>query len=121
NDVERLPPEFLRKGRFDEIFFVDLPDAATRAEVFRIHLASRGQDAGAFDLEALAQVTDGFSGSGIEGGGVAALYGAFAAAGKLSLAALIEEARKTRPLSVTRREDIDALRAWARERTVPAN
>jgi hypothetical protein len=121
NDVERLPPEFLRKGRFDEIFFVDLPDGETRREVFRIHLEARGQDAAAFDLEALAGATTGFSGSEIEGVVVAGLYAAFAAGNTLDPDTLMAEVGRTRPLSVTRAEDIAALRAWARERTVPAN
>ncbi len=121
NDVARLPPEFLRKGRFDEIFFVDLPDDPTRADVFRIHLEARGQDPSAFDLDALAVATAGFSGSEIEGVVVAGLYAAFASGGTLAPAGLIAEAGRTRPLSVTRSEDIDALRTWARERTVPAN
>jgi SpoVK/Ycf46/Vps4 family AAA+-type ATPase len=121
NDVARLPPEFLRKGRFDEIFFVDLPDGPTRSEVFRIHLSSRGQDPEAFDLDALAVATAGFSGSEIEGVVVAGLYAAFASGGKLEPQALTSEVGRTKPLSVTRAEDIAALRAWARERTVAAN
>ena len=121
NDVQRLPPEFLRKGRFDEIFFVDLPDAATRREVFRIHLERRGQNPAGFDLDALARVTDGFSGSEIEGAVVSGLYAAFAAGGTLALSVLLEEVGRTRPLSVIRSEEIAALRDWARERTVPAN
>ena len=121
NDVTRLPPEFLRKGRFDEIFFVDLPDAATRGEIFRIHLGSRGQDPAGFDLEALAVASAGFSGSEIEGVVVSGLYGAFAIGGKLAPDSLLDEVAGTKPLSVTRAEDIGALRAWARERTVSAN
>ena len=121
NEVQRLPPEFLRKGRFDEIFFVDLPDLATRHEVFHIHLDRRGQDAATFDLEALAHATDGFSGSEIEGVVVAGLYSAFATGGELALSTLLDEVRRTRPLSVMRSEEITALRAWARERTIPAN
>lgn len=121
NDVRRLPPEFLRKGRFDEIFFVDLPDAAVRAEIFRIHLEARDQDLAAFGLEALAAATDGFSGSEIEEVVVAGLYTAFAEGEPLRQATLEEEARRTRPLSVTRAEEIARLRAWARERTVSAN
>ena len=121
NDVQKLPPEFLRKGRFDEIFFVDLPNLPTRREVFRIHLKGRGQDPELFDLDVLARITDGFSGSEIEGVVVAGLYSAFATGGTLAPHVLIEEAGKTRPLSVTRSEEIAALRAWARERTVPAN
>ena len=121
NDVQRLPPEFLRKGRFDEIFFVDLPDGGTRREVFRIHLQSRNQNPESFDLDELAVATAGFSGSEIEGAVVAALYSAFAAGAGLSTAAVLDEVRRTRPLSVTRAEEIGALRAWARERTVSAN
>ena len=121
NEVQRLPPEFLRKGRFDEIFFVDLLDLSTRHEVFRIHLDRRGQDAATFDLEALAHATDGFSGSEIEGVVVAGLYSAFATGGELALSTLLDEVGRTRPLSVMRSEEITALRAWARERTIPAN
>ena len=121
NDVARLPPEFLRKGRFDEIFFVDLPNGPTRHEVFRIHLEARGQEAAAFDLDALAAASAGYSGSEIEGVVVSGLYAAFADGGALTPEALLEEIRRTRPLSVTRVEDVAALRAWARERTVPAN
>ena len=121
NEVQRLPLEFLRKGRFDEIFFVDLPDLETRHEVFCIHLDRRGQDAAALDLEALAHATDGFSGSEIEGVVVAGLYSAFAAGGELVLSTLLDEAERTRPLSVIRSEEITALRTWARERTIPAN
>ena len=121
NDVQRLPPEFLRKGRFDEIFFVDLPDRATRRKVFQIHLEGRGQNPAAFDLDALAQVTEGFSGSEIEGVVVAGLYSAFAAGGALAHSVLLAEVGRTRPLSVTRSEEVAALRHWARERTIPAN
>jgi hypothetical protein len=121
NDVTRLPPEFLRKGRFDEIFFVDLPDGGTRREVFRIHLSSRNQDPETFDLDELAVATAGFSGAEIEGAVVAALYSAFAANATLTTASVLDEVRRTRPLSVTRAEEISALRAWARERTVSAN
>jgi hypothetical protein len=120
NDVQRLPPEFLRKGRFDETFFVDLPDGATRREVFRLQLAARGQDPETFDLDEMAVVSAGFSGSEIEGAVVAALYSAFAAEETLSTEGLVQEVRRTRPLSVTRAEEIAALRSWARERTVPA-
>ena len=121
NEVQRLPPEFLRKRRFDEIFFVDLPDLATRDEVFRIHLDRRGRDAAAFDLEALAHTTEGFSGSEIEGVVVAGLYSAFATGGELTVSTLLDEVRRTRPLSVIRSEEIAALRSWTRERTIPAN
>jgi hypothetical protein len=121
NDIQRLPPEFLRKGRFDEIFFVDLPDEGTRREVFRIHLSARGHDPAGFDLDALARASQGFSGSEIEEVVVSGLYTAFANGTKLDTGALLAEAGGTRPLSVTMAERMDAMRAWARGRTVLAN
>lgn len=121
NDISRLPAEFLRKGRFDEIFFVDLPDTATRGEIFRIHLASRGQDSSAFDLGILADATTGFSGSEIEEVVVSSLYTAFSTSDELTMALLLSEAEGTVPLSVSRAEHVEELRAWARERARPAN
>ncbi len=121
NDVERLPPEMMRKGRFDEVFFVDLPDAATRRAIFEIHLRKRGHDPAAFDLEALARATEGFSGSEIEGVVVSGLYTALAADADLSTSMLRDEASRTRPLSVVRAEEVERLRRWAEGRTVPAN
>jgi hypothetical protein len=121
NDIERLPPEFLRKGRFDEIFFVDLPDGHTRGEIFRIHLSARGQDADAFDLDLLARESEGFSGSEIEEVVVSGLYTAFSQGHDLSTEDLVREAGTTVPLSVTMAERVERLRAWARERTVSAN
>lgn len=121
NDIKRLPPEFMRKGRFDEIFFVDLPDEETRAEVFRIHLSSRGHDPTIYDLAALAAVTEGFSGSEIEQVVVSALYTAFSGQSTVGTEELLSEVRSTMPLSVTMAEHMDALRAWADGRTVRAN
>jgi hypothetical protein len=121
NDISRLPAEFLRKGRFDEIFFVDLPDSATRSEIFGIHLENRGQDSGSFDLEQLSTATPGFSGSEIEAVVVSSLYSAFSATGTITTESLLKEAARTVPLSVTRAEYVDELRSWARERTRPAN
>ena len=121
NNLTVLPPELLRKGRFDEIFFVDLPDADARAELFRIHLKRRGRDAAQFDLTALAGASDRFSGAEIEQAIISGLYSAFSQKQQLSTDILLAELRATRPLSVTRREDIAALRAWARDRAVPAN
>src|SRR5690606_33663122 len=118
NDVTRLPPEFLRKGRFDEIFFVDLPDAEARAAIFRIHLSRRGHDPGRFDLAELVRATDGFSGAEIEQAIVSALYTAFASGGALDTPLLLDEIRRTRPLSVTMAERVAALRRWAEGRTV---
>ncbi|WP_024892032.1 AAA family ATPase [Luteimonas huabeiensis] len=121
NQVHALPPELLRKGRFDEIFFVDLPGADVRREVFALHLAARGFDPAAFDLEALAQASEGFSGAEIEQAIVSALYAAHAAEASLNDFLLRAELKQSRPLSVLMREQVDALRAWAAARTVPAD
>jgi SpoVK/Ycf46/Vps4 family AAA+-type ATPase len=121
NQIDALPPELLRKGRFDEVFFVDLPDAATREQLFALHLRKRRLDAAAFDLLALAAASDGFSGAEIEQAIVSALFAAHAANAPLSDFALRAELRQTRPLSVLMGEQVDALREWARGRTVPAD
>ncbi len=121
NDIESLPPELLRKGRLDEIFFVDLPTPEARALIFDIHLRKRELDAGQFDLPALAAQADGFSGSEIEQAVVASLYTAHAQRGRLDQRTLLEELATTRPLSVVMAEAINRLRAWAADRTVPAN
>jgi SpoVK/Ycf46/Vps4 family AAA+-type ATPase len=121
NQVHELPPELLRKGRFDEIFFVDLPDAATRREVLSLHLRRRKLPPDDFDLDALAEASDGFSGAEIEQAIVAALYAAHAAGRAPDQALLLTELYGTRPLSVLMAEQVTALRAWARERTVPAD
>ena len=121
NQVHDLPAELLRKGRFDEIFFVDLPDADTRAHVFELHLRRREIDPERFDLLALAQAADGFSGAEIEQAIVAALYVAHADARPIDGALLLEEVRAARPLSVMMGEQVAALRAWAGSRTVPAD
>ncbi|HJU38706.1 MAG TPA: AAA family ATPase, partial [Tahibacter sp.] len=121
NQVHELPAELLRKGRFDEIFFVDLPGGDTRAEIFRLHLARRSLDKFGFDTAALAAASDGFSGAEIEQAIVASLYAAAAESRDLSIDDLLAEIRQTRPLSVLMAEQVDALRDWARERTVPAD
>jgi len=121
NDIQSLPPEFLRKGRFGEIFFVDLPDGSTRAEVFHIHLSSRGHDPDDFDLLTLAERTAGFSGSEIEEVVVSALYTAFSANTVLDTEAIFQEIAATKPLSVTMGEKITAMRQWAEGRAVRAN
>jgi hypothetical protein len=121
NSVQELPPEFMRKGRVDEVFFVDLPDAPARAEIFRLHLSRRGEDPLAFDLPALAEAARGFSGAEIEQVIVSALYEARAGHFALDTGAILVALRSTRPLSVLRAEQIDALRAWAVGRCVPAN
>jgi SpoVK/Ycf46/Vps4 family AAA+-type ATPase len=121
NDVSRLPPEFLRKGRFDETFFVDLPDEETRTAILRIHLARRGQDPDTFGLDLVSTATRGFSGAEIEQVIVSALYTALAEHTALTTEHLLHEASATRPLSVMMGERIAELREWAATRTVPAN
>ncbi|RDZ26843.1 AAA family ATPase [Lysobacter silvisoli] len=121
NQIDALPPELLRKGRFDEIFFVDLPDAATRIELFALHLRKRALDPEAFELTALAEASEGFSGAEIEQAIVAAMYAAHAAGAPLSDFQLRSELKQTRPLSVLMAEQVESLRSWARSRTVPAD
>jgi hypothetical protein len=121
NAVQELPPELLRKGRFDEIFFVDLPDFAARAEVFRLHLAKRKVDFGEFSLNTLAEASEGFSGAEIEQAVVGALYAAHAERAPVDEYKLLNEIRGTRPLSVLMAEQVQGLREWARTRTVPAD
>ncbi|NJR68866.1 MAG: AAA family ATPase [Synechococcales cyanobacterium CRU_2_2] len=120
NDLSKLPPELMRKGRFDEIFFVDLPDAAARKVIFEIHLDRRKQDSSQFDLQLLVNQSAGFSGAEIEQAVVAALYRALHLNLPLNTAILQEEVNSTVPLSVSCREDIEALRAFAQERFVSA-
>ena len=121
NDVLELPPELLRKGRFDEIFFVDLPGPAARAEMFRLHLDKRQVASDGFSLEALAAASDGFSGAEIEQAIVSALYTAHADKRPLDQACVLAELGTTRPLSVLMAEQVQGLREWARSRTVPAD
>ena len=121
NDVAKLPPEFIRKGRFDEVFFVDLPRPDARRAIFEIHLRKRKQDPAAFDLEALVVATEGFSGAEIEQAIVSGLYSAFAAGKPLSSEILLHEIDETRPLSQTMAEKLDDLREWARNRAVSAD
>lgn len=121
NDIDRLPPPLLRKGRFDEIFFVDLPVPEVRQEIFSIHLKRRGHAPARFDLEGLAAASDGFTGAEIEQAVVAALYTAFSGTACLSTELIETEIRRTRPLSVVRAEYITSLREWAADRTVSAH
>lgn len=120
NDIEQLPPELIRKGRLDEIFFIDLPDAEVRREILRIHLQLRGLDPRGFDLEALAQASEGFSGAGIEQAVVSALYAARASNRAPDTDAVRAQLDATQPLSVVMEAQIAELRQWARGRTVSA-
>jgi AAA+ superfamily predicted ATPase len=121
NDIEALPPELMRKGRFDEIFFVDLPDAATREAIFRIHLERHQIGVDPAGLAALAAASDGFAGAEIEAAVLAARYEAHALAQTAGAAHVRAELARTKPLSVTRAEAITALRQWAAGRTVQAD
>ncbi len=121
NNISALPPEMLRKGRFDEIFFVDLPNIAARSALFALHLKKRGRDASGFDLNALAGASDGFSGAEIEQAIASGLYSAFSVKQQLSTEILLAELKSTQPLSVTRAEDVTAIRDWARTRAVRAD
>ncbi|PZV15341.1 MAG: AAA family ATPase [Leptolyngbya sp.] len=120
NRVERLPGEFLRKGRFDELFFVDLPNAEERKDIFGIHLSKRKRDLSRFDLDQLANVSDGFSGAEIEQALVAAMYDAFAQEREFTQLDIIAAVKATQPLSKTMSEQVTALRDWARQRARPA-
>jgi len=123
NDIEALPAELLRKGRFDEIFFVDLPSLEARAQIFAIHLRKRGRAPGDVDVGRLAAATDGFTGAEIEQAIVSALMDTYAESGGrgLTTEAIERCCRGSPPLSVTMREQIGALRAWAQGRCVPAD
>jgi SpoVK/Ycf46/Vps4 family AAA+-type ATPase len=120
NRVDRLPGEFLRKGRFDELFFVDLPTYEERMEIFQIHLSKRRSDISRFELSQLAKVTEGFSGAEIEQAVVAAMYEAFAQDREFTQLDIISSVKSTTPLSRTMEEQVRALRDWARVRARPA-
>lgn len=118
NDISALPAELVRKGRFDEIFFVDLPDRSARTTILEIHLAKRQQRVESFDVEKITAATDGFSGAEIEQAVVAALYAAHSQARPLTSEHILAEIDQTRPLSVVMYEQIKTLRQWADGRTV---
>lgn len=121
NDIEALPPELLRKGRFDEIFFVDLPDDETRQELWNIHLRRRRRDPALYDLKALTAASRGYSGAEIEQAAISALYDAFDAKRELATDDLLRALKESPPLSATLAERVQALRAWANGRCVPAD
>ncbi len=120
NDVRSLPPELIRKGRLDEVFFVDLPTPEVRQDIFRIHLNKRNVDHSSVDLPGLAAVADGFSGAEIEQAVVSALYAAHGAGMPVNTQIITAELGRTRPLSVLMAEKVAALREWADGRTVSA-
>jgi len=108
----------VRKGRFDEIFFVDLPSCSNRREIFSIHLSKRGHSPERFDLDTVAALAEGFSGSEIEQAIVAGMYSSYAEGRDLSEADLLNEIRQTKPLSIVMGERVQELRTWAADRTV---
>ena len=121
NDISTLPPELVRKGRFDEIFFVDLPNDSVRVSILAIHLTNRKQSLKNFDLKRLSTATDGFSGAEIEQAIVSSLYAAHAQNEPLATNHILAEIKQTRPLSVVMSERIAAMRDWAAGRTVPCD
>lgn len=118
NDISALPPELVRKGRMDEIFFVDLPESDARKRIFEIHLRQRKQDVNRIDMESIVQASQGFSGAEIEQAIVSAQYSADADTGIVTTANLLSVIEQTRPLSVLMAEKVTALREWAHGRTV---
>ncbi|MEZ4368368.1 MAG: AAA family ATPase [Kofleriaceae bacterium] len=120
NNVSALPPELLRKGRFDEIFFCDLPDREDRRQIIDIHLRKKQRDPGQFDLEALVEATADYSGAELEQAVIAALYDAFDSGNDLSTEGVLATLRDIVPLAVTMREQIEGMREWARTRARPA-
>lgn len=121
NNVSALPPELIRKGRFDELFFVDLPNQAERKQILAIQLSRRRRNPADFDLDRIATAARGFSGAEIDAAVQSALYAAYSAKRPLATQTFMDVLAHTVPLSVTRSEEIDALRAWAKQRAVPAS
>ncbi len=121
NDITQLPPELVRKGRFDEIFFVDLPSRAARADILAIHTRKRGIKLSPEEIAVLTAHCEGFSGAELEQAIVAAMYSSHATKQPMSAALILRELRATQPLSVVMAEQVAALRAWAQDRTVPAD
>ncbi|MGA9496788.1 MAG: hypothetical protein WBV41_13100, partial [Terriglobales bacterium] len=116
-----LPPELIRKGRFDELFFVDLPSTAERKQIFSIQLSKRKRKPTDYNLDQVAEASKGFSGAEIESAVQTALYAAFARKQELSTEDLRTALSSTVPLSITRAEEIAQLRAWAEDRAVWAS
>ena len=121
NEVTALPPELIRKGRFDELFFVDLPNSAERRAIFTIQLTRRKRNPSEFDLDRLVAAAQGFSGAEIDNALQTAMYAAFSEKKLLSTDLVLQALGSSVPLSTTRAEDIAALRAWAKDRAVPAS
>jgi SpoVK/Ycf46/Vps4 family AAA+-type ATPase len=121
NNISALPPELMRKGRFDEVFFVDLPNLAARQQIFSIHLRRRNRDPLKFALDQIAKAAEGFSGAEIEQAVNSSMYSAFAGEVEVDDEHILTEIRDTRPLSVLMADRVRQLRAWAKDRCVPAD
>jgi len=121
NNVTVLPPELIRKGRFDELFFVDLPNQSERKQIFAIHLARRKRNPADFDLDRVAAAARGYSGAEIDAAVQTALYAAFSGKQTVNTQGLLDALKATVPLSTTRSEEIQALRGWAGQRAVAAS
>jgi ATP-dependent 26S proteasome regulatory subunit len=121
NNVNALPPELIRKGRFDELFFVDLPNQTERKQIFSIQLARRKRNPAEFGLDRVAAAAKGYSGAEIDAAVQTAMYASYSSKQPMTSQTLCDALAQTVPLSATRAEDIEALRAWAQERAVPAS
>ena len=121
NNVTVLPPELIRKGRFDELFFVDLPNQAERKQIFSIQLKKRKRNPQDFDLDRVATAAKGYSGAEIDAAVQTAMYAAYSEKKDVSTQGLLDALKATVPLSTTRAEEIEELRNWARDRAVPAS
>jgi AAA+ superfamily predicted ATPase len=121
NDIEALPPELLRKGRFDEIFFVDLPNLETRKEIFAIHLKKCRRDPAKFDMDKLSEASDGYSGSEIEQAIISALHEAYAGKKEIDTQLVLSAIKNSPPLTVTMAEKVRSLLEWSKGRCVPAD
>lgn len=121
NNVTVLPPELIRKGRFDELFFVDLPNQGERKQIFSLQLARRKRNPASFDLDRVAAAARGYSGAEIDSAVQTAMYAAYSRKNDVSTQGLLDALEATVPLSTTRAEEIQELRDWARQRAVPAS
>jgi SpoVK/Ycf46/Vps4 family AAA+-type ATPase len=121
NDLTALPPELIRKGRFDEMFFVDLPNVAERRAILKLQLAQHKQNAADFDLDQLAAASYNYSGAEIGAALQTAMYSCFSSKSPVTTESVLQALRSSVPLSITRAEDLQALRDWARTRAVPAS
>jgi SpoVK/Ycf46/Vps4 family AAA+-type ATPase len=121
NNVKQLPPELLRKGRFDEIFFVDLPSPDERKTIAAIHVRKKARDPEEFDLDKIVAATQGFSGSELEQAIASALYDVYEDGVKLSTDAIVKSCEEIIPLSYTMKETIDGMRNWSKHRARSAS